>query len=66
MNSASSVIANPISVTLDIANYFTCPTGVCTYISCDIVDSSGNSISWITGASLSGNSCTFSVTTTNI
>jgi hypothetical protein len=66
MNSASSAIANPTSVTFDIENFFTCPTGVCTYISCDIVDSSGNSISWITGVSLSGNSCTFSVTTTSI
>ncbi len=66
MNSASSSQVDPISVTLDIANYFSCPTGVCTYNSCDIVDSSGISISWITGASLSGNSCTFSVTTTNI
>ncbi len=66
MNSASSAIVNPISVTLDIANYFTFLTGVCTYRSCDIVDESENSISWITGASFSGNSCTFSVTTTNI
>ena len=66
MNSASSAMTNPTSVTLEIPNYFTCPTGVCTYISCDIVNSSGNSISWITGASFSGNSCTFSVATTNI
>ena len=65
-NTASNSLVNPTSVVLDIANYFDNPAGACTYTSCDIIDGSGNPINWITGASLSGNSCTFSVTTTNI
>jgi len=52
--------------TLDIANYFDTPTGVCTYTLCDIVDVSGISITWITGATLSGTSCTFNVLTTDV
>ena len=62
----SNSLANPTYVALDITNYFDTPTGVCSYQSCDIVDSSGNTISWITGASLSGNTCTFSVSITAV
>ena len=50
-----------IQVNLDIANYFDNPTGVCSYQSCSIVDSLGNPITWIFGASLSGNLCSFSI-----
>ena len=65
-NIASSNLVNPTQITFDIINYFDTPTGVCSYQSCDIVDSSGNTISWITGASLSGNTCTFSVSITAV
>ena len=64
-NTASNYLVNPTSVTLDITNYFDSPIGVCTYTSCDIVDVSDNSIIWITGAPLSGSSCTFSVSKTS-
>ena len=65
-NTASNYLVNPTSVTLDITDYFDSPIGVCTYTSCDIVDASDNLINWITGASLSGSSCTFSVSTTSV
>ena len=48
---------------LDILNYFDNPTGVCTYTQCSIVDINGNPITWLTGASLSGNICSFNVNT---
>ena len=47
---------------LAISNYFTNPTGACPYTQCSIVDASGNTISWLTGAVLYGNTCTFNVT----
>ena len=59
-NSASNGLVNPVSLVLDITNYFDNPAGVCTYTSCDILDGSGNSINWITKP-LTGISCTFSV-----
>ena len=64
-NTASNYLVNPTSVTLDITNYFESPIGACTYTYCEIVNASDNSISWITGASLSDSSCTFSVSTTS-
>ncbi len=51
------------SMSLDITNYFDTPTGVCTYTQCSVVDSSGYSISWLTGGSLSGNICSFNIIT---
>lgn len=56
-----SNFAIPIQATLDISNYFTNSAGICVYSSCDIVDSSGYLISWITGSSLIGNKCSFSI-----
>jgi hypothetical protein len=51
---------------LDISNYFTNPTGVCTYTQCSIVDINENAISWLTGANFSGNICSFNVDISNI
>ena len=48
---------------LDIANYFTSPTGFCSYTQCSIVDNLGGSINWITGGTLSGNKCSFNIDT---
>ena len=61
MNSAGTT-----SMNLDITNYFTSTSGVCTYTQCNIIDSSGNSISWLTGATLAGNICSFNVDTSAI
>ena len=57
---------NQSPVSLDLPNYFTNPNAVCTYISCDIVDNLGNPLSWITSAYLSGSSCIFNFTITQI
>ena len=65
-NSASNNLTNPTLVSLDITKYFDTKIGVCTYTSCDIVDILGKTISFITGASLSANSCSFSVSTSSI
>ncbi len=48
-------------MSLDITNYFTSAAGDCTYTQCSIVDGSGNPISWLSGATLSGNICSFNV-----
>ena len=53
-------------MSLDITNYFTNPTGVCTYTQCSISDINGNPISWLTGSTLSGNICSFNVDTSTI
>ena len=53
-------------MSLDITNYFTNPTGVCTYTQCSICDINGNPISWLTGSTLSGNICSFNVDTSTI
>ena len=37
-------------MSLDFTNYFTDPTGVCTYTECKIVDANRNPISWLTGS----------------
>jgi hypothetical protein len=66
LNTASNSLVNPALGSVEVTNYFDNPYGVCTYTSCEIIDGSENTINWITGASLTGNSCTFSVTTTNI
>ncbi len=50
-------------MTLDITNYFDSPTGSCTYTQCSIVDDSGNALSWLTDATLSGNICSFNIGT---
>ena len=60
MNSGTG---NVYPMNLDIKNYFTDPTGVCTYTQCNIVDGSGNPISWLTGATISGDICSFNVNT---
>ena len=46
---------------LDLTNYFTNPSGVCNYTQCSIVDVIGNPISWLTGANVFGNICSFNV-----
>ena len=60
MNSGTN---NVNTMSLDITNYFTSVTGGCTYTQCSIVDWSENAISWLTGATLSGNICSFNVDT---
>ena len=53
-------------MSLDVTNYFTNPAGVCTYTQCSIVDFNSNPISWLTGANLLVNICTFNVDTSTI
>ena len=55
--------AGTTSMSLDVTNYFTSATGDCTYTQCSIVDGSGNSISWLSGTTFSGNICSFNIDT---
>jgi hypothetical protein len=54
---------NLYPTTLNFGHYFENPTGFCTYTQCNIVDDSGNPISWLVAVSLSGNICSFNVDT---
>ena len=53
-------------MTLDLTNYFTNPSGVCTYTQCSIVDINDNPISWLTAVTLAGNICSFNIDTSTI